>query len=536
MTHEPLNQLLPELVALVRRDGVVLDCIGGRSIPTLIPGRPPTGLRVESVWPEDLAALIRQLVRRVIAERSSTEAQHSSGQLTCRLRVTPQGPDRALCTFEPMSNVSNVGPAAEDHDTPQTGLDRRGFLRRLRDSLSSAVLRERPAAVAVIQVEGITDIAHVIADALSQQIIRDAIQRLAAQSTAGAAAEPSWYVGQLDRESLGLVLDSAEREVIYACLSRVCDCLRAPLTVGTARFHLSPYAGVAILGQDGTTAGMLVEHARAAAAEARRSASQDVHFFTDTLKLRSLARLDVACELQEAIERREIGFRYVGRYQLATGKLVSRVGYLRWIHPLRGEVRPAEFVALAEATGLAVTLSRYAMTRLTEDYEGVAGRGPKDVPISFGALRHHILSDAFVSDVACFLSGRVVPPELLELRISERAFIAVEGRTLSSLHDMGVRLVVDEVGRGLSSLDRMARSPLSGLQLDRSWASALHSDPAALKLCSAGISVAAALGLTPIATGVDDAHRRQCLLESGCQQGMGDFYAAAAQRSSAVGL
>jgi len=83
---------------------------------------------------------------------------------------------------------------------------------------------------------------------------------------------------------------------------------------------------------------------------------------------------------------------------------------------------------------------------------------------------------------------------------------------------------VDEVGRGLGSLDALARAPIAGLQLDRGWARALRTDEVALKVCRAGIAVATALGLTSIATGVDNERQRQILLDMGCGFGMGDLY------------
>ena len=92
----------------------------------------------------------------------------------------------------------------------------------------------------------------------------------------------------------------------------------------------------------------------------------------------------------------------------------------------------------------------------------------------------------------------------------------------SDLRRLGIQLVVDEVARGMGSLDGLARAPIWGLQLDRAWVTALREDAVALKVCRAGIGVAAALGMTPIATGVDDQAQRQALLALGCRYGMGD--------------
>jgi len=147
-----------------------------------------------------------------------------------------------------------------------------------------------------------------------------------------------------------------------------------------------------------------------------------------------------------------------------------------------------------------------------------------DVRISFGALRHHVLQEEFAKDIEEFLAEGPVPVERLELRIAERALIARDAVNLERLARLGVQLVVDEVARGMGSLDLLARSPIWGLQLDRAWVTALRNDPVARKVCRAGIGVAQALGLTPIATGVDDAEQREALVAMGCRHGSGDLF------------
>ncbi len=200
------------------------------------------------------------------------------------------------------------------------------------------------------------------------------------------------------------------------------------------------------------------------------------------------------------------------------------MGYLRWTHPLRGQVRPAEFLRVAESTGLAITLSRAMLDGLKDDYAALLANGDESLCVSFGALRHHVLHQDFVGDISSFLAGGGVPAGRLELRISERSFIAADPATITGLAQLGVRLVVDEVGRGLASLDALARAPVWGLQLDRSWVTALGEDPVARRLCHAGIAVARALDLMPIATGIDDLHQREALIGFGCECGSGDIY------------
>jgi EAL domain-containing protein (putative c-di-GMP-specific phosphodiesterase class I) len=179
---------------------------------------------------------------------------------------------------------------------------------------------------------------------------------------------------------------------------------------------------------------------------------------------------------------------------------------------------------VAQTTGLATSLSRSVLEHLPEDFAALSAQSSADVRISLGALRDHVLHEDFVADLHHFLKDAAVPPERFELRVAEKVFVARDCADFRSLHRLGVQFVVDEVGRGAGSLASLARAPIWGLQLDRAWVSALRSDVVAHNVCRAGIAMAAALGLTPIATGVDDENQRAALLDLGCRYGIGDLY------------
>lgn len=521
-----LIDALPDLALLVGRDGIVLAQGGGRDTGGLRACLGADGKPLEASWPAPTAALLRQLTRKSIAQRATIEARFASGGSEYTLQVSPRGPDRAVCIVRAAGGAAVDDPADTDA-RPAPQLDRRGFLQRFKESLSWAALRETPIALAVIYIDGVTDIAQVLASQVSEQVMSTAIRRLPLppQTPGSAPTGPQWYLGQLSEGLLAMVIESAEREAIEACVAQVCASLREPVVTGDAEFRLTPHAGVAILGQDASTPKVLLEQARSAAMEARRSGSaQGVRFFTDTLKLRTLARIDLTRELRNAIDNGDIRLRYTGRHDLKSGRLAACVGYLRWQHPLRGEIRPAEFLRLAAATGLATALSRAVLAHLRGDFAVLAARCESEVCISFGALRHHVLHEEFLNDVIQLVADGGIPAQRLELRIAEKVFITRERSHAEALKRVGVRLVVDEVARGMGSLDSLARAPIWGLQLDRAWVAVLRTDPVARKVCRAGIEMAAALGLVPIATGVDDAATRDALLELGCRYGSGDLY------------
>ena len=280
-------------------------------------------------------------------------------------------------------------------------LDRRGFLRRFKESTSVATLCERPVAVAVLYIEEIADIAQIIATKVSEQIMSTALARLPARDF---DASPTRYLGQLSENLLALVVEPADRDVIESVAAGVCAKLREPVVVGDAEFCLTPYAGVSILGVDASTPRVLLDHARAAAAEARRAVSRNVFFFSDTMQLKSLERLDIARELRDAIANGDIRLRYTGRHDLRTGRLVAWIGYVRWEHPLRGDIRPAEFLRVAQTTGLAASLSRSVLAQLPSDYAALGGQMKAGVRISLGALRDHVLHED--SSRTCMVSLR----------------------------------------------------------------------------------------------------------------------------------
>jgi len=523
VSSDSLIRALPDLVIGVRRDGVVLALNAGHGVGELKPDGESVGKSVHEIWPEHVAELVKQLTRKAISTRTTAEAKFFDRGQEYEVRASPQGPDRAICIIRPSApdNLADTVNASGEQLAPQ--IDRRGFLKRFKESTAMAALREKPLAVAVIHVEGLAEIAQAIAPKLSEQIMTAAVLRLAANSP-GSGTRPPWYLGQLSDSLLSLVLESADRESIEACVEQICKSLREPLQLAGDVYQLTPSAGVAILGQDASSAKALLDHARAAVNEARRGGGGRIRFFTDTLQLESLARLDITRELHNAIANREIQLKYVGRHDLATGRLVAWVGYLRWQHPLQGEIRPAEFLRVAETTGLGTTLSRAAMKWLQEDFVALSRRSEPDVRISFGALRHHLSHEEFVEDFQRFLATGVIPPQRLELRISERNLTVRQPADLKPLAAAGVQLIVDEVGRGAMSLEWLARAPLHGMQLDRAWALASRKHKVALRVCRAGIALAQALDLVPMATGVDDIEQRNSLAKLGCQQGSGDLY------------
>jgi predicted signal transduction protein with EAL and GGDEF domain len=522
MSADSLIQALPDLVAFVRRNGVITRHVGGRGLPGIAASGSLEGRRLDDVWGEEAAELLGRMVRRALATREPVEGRFVDGTRQYAAHVDPKSPDRVLCVIRALG--------AADRRSSDSGFDacieRRDFVTRFQQSVTDAALRERPLALCMILLQGLGDIGHIIDFSISETVLTTALLRLREVKARGAVSAP-WYVGQLGESLLAVVVEgSVNRGELLELTQALCDSLAQPISVGSATFELSPRAGVARLGRDAQNPQALLEHARSALHEARRSSATDVKFFSETLAMRPLNRLDYERELRDAIEADQLCLRYAARHDLASGRLVAIQAYLRWRHPLRGDVPPAEFLPVAGSTGLSSSVSRWALGRLRRDLPGLRSRAGHGVRISFGALRHHFASDGLAEDIEAFLRSGELTADLLELRVSEETIAGLDApeRTLGRLADLGASLVVDEFGRGYTSITCLAKLPLRAMQVDRSFVAAVGEDPTALRICRAAVGFARVLGLTPIAPGVDGKGQLRCMREAGFVEGFGDHF------------
>jgi predicted signal transduction protein with EAL and GGDEF domain len=528
VSSESLILAIPDLVAFVRRDGVVTHQLGGRELPFVRERSGLEGARLADALQGVAGTLAARLLRRVFANRAASEAQFAVAGRHYEIRLSPQGRDRALCVVrqaadDAVATDTSAEGVAEGH------VERRGFARRLRESVAAATLAERPLALGLVYVEGLADIGRLIDFSVAEQVTATILARL--PSPAEADEAPRWYAGLLSEGLFGVVVEGAsERERIIRIVRALCESLACPVRIGATEFHLRPHAGVAVLGQDAMQPSLLLQYARAAMLEARRAAHAEVQFYSDTLRLLPVARLDIERELRRAIEQEQIGLRYLARHDLGSGRIVAVHTYVCWIHPLRGEIAPAEFLPIADATGLALALSRAALARLAADAPRLLAQHGADLRLSFGPLRQHVTGGQLAQDCQQWLGRGHVEPARFELRIAERTLAASArpGRQLGELTELGAAVTIDEIGRSFSSVTRLAQLRLAALQIDRAQAVAAAGNDGALRACRALVALARALEMVPIAPGVDDGVARDRLRALGFAEGLGDLYPAVA--------
>ncbi len=517
MSDESLIRAMPDLVMFIRPDGLILDHFGGRTLPFLRGCGDLVGRRIEALVEPAASALILRLIRRAIAERDTCESEFKMDDAAYLVRIQPQGPQRAMCVMRHV--IHDRQPAATS--SPR-GANADGFLGQLQDAAAEASLREQTFALCVIFLGGLSDIGELIDFSIRQQILEVVMQR--SRATTDGDLPP--LVGIIDDTMLGAIVHAASRDQIRGDVESIAARMAEPVQFNDATFVLSPHVGVAIFGQDASNPPSLLAHARAAMLEARRADAGSVQFYSDTVRMLPVLRLDIERELREAIRDGQIKLHYLACHDLANGRMTGLHAYMRWVHPLRGDIPPGQFLRIAETTDLASAVSRAALERLARDLPGLRRRFGNGLPICFGPLRQHLSSGQFLADflgsrhASTLTSGGVV------LRIAERTLTAMPEpeRVLDDLMKAGVGCVIDELGSGTSSVSQLAQLPITALQITRRFVVGAANDPQAMRTCRAIVALAQALEVPAIAPGIDAEPARAMMAEIGCSRGLGDLY------------
>jgi diguanylate cyclase (GGDEF)-like protein len=263
-------------------------------------------------------------------------------------------------------------------------------------------------------------------------------------------------------------------------------------------------------------------------AKNRRKASYEV--FKPSMDVRSLERLRLTNDLRRATERGEFVIRYQPIIELVTSKVVGVEALLRWKHSERGLLSPAEFIPLAEESGLIVPIGQWVIKKVCRQARLWQEQYFRDSPliVSMNLSARELQHPGLMQEIAQALQESRVDPNGLELEITESAIMRNEEAVFTKLEDikgLGVRLAIDDFGSGYSSLFHLNRLPIDTLKIDKSFIKGLREDPKAKSITTATIMLARALGLKVVAEGVETAEQLSQLRKLGCDLAQGYYFA-----------
>ncbi|HKU90292.1 MAG TPA: GGDEF domain-containing phosphodiesterase [Steroidobacteraceae bacterium] len=532
--REAIAKSLPDLALIVRRDGIILSCVGGHAVRGLnAPEEEIPGRNVNTLWPEQMASHVLQTVRRILKTRKPALQRYQDGDVKLEMRFQVQGFDRVLIVCRDLgagttSNDSGLYEKASSIMLPH----RDGFEKSLRMALDMAALREDTVGVALVHIGGYATYQRVFDSALANRLVEAAAQSIHDLLPEGRSNLPR--LARVSDDVIGVVLtDIRSRADADAAIESIMKALKHPVDLEGQIFQLAPQSGVTLSGTDGARAGELIERALTTL-DAGRRADRPITFYSDTLRLASLTRLDWQQELTQAIQKDELELHYQPRLTLATREVVAVEAFLRWPHKIRGLVPTSEFLPIAELSGLSVQLGRWVLRRACRDLAVLAQRGYPQLRVSVNVARQYLSAESLAEDLSAAAREAGIEPSQLDLEITEQ-MLSTGRNGLAALHQLrgqGVRVLIDDFGTGYVSLGRLRSSPLDGIMIDRSFVEEVGHDHEARAVCRAAIALGLAFGLRIVAEGIETEAQAQFLIAEQCHEGQGHLFAPASPLST----
>ncbi len=387
------------------------------------------------------------------------------------------------------------------------------FMDRLERSIAHARRAGTPVGVLYLDLDRFKDVNDSLGHEAGDHLLAVTARRLV------ECAREEDTVSRLSGDEFAVLLPHLrDADDVMVVAERVAEALMEPVTIDGQRVRSPASVGMATYPRDGRDAAELMNAADAAMYRAKAHGGAGVGMFSTDVYQEVASRLEIESALYEGLERGEVILHYQPIIDALDGQIVGAEALVRWEHPTRGMVSPAEFIPVAEQSDLIVDLGRHVLDLACNELARwrAAGIGDRFVTVNVsGRQFQHDL----VSDVTAALRESGVDPKNLVLEITESAAIddltGVADR-LRELRKIGVRAAIDDFGTGYCGLQYLGDLPVSTLKLDRSFVQTMT--PSSAAIVAATIAMAHSLGMTLVAEGVETEEQRKFLERSGCDR------------------
>jgi diguanylate cyclase (GGDEF)-like protein len=301
---------------------------------------------------------------------------------------------------------------------------------------------------------------------------------------------------------------------------RILEEIRVPLTLEGHRIDLSASLGISLFPADGGDSESLLGNASVALDQAKALGRDGYQFFDESMNERAIHNMQLESGLRSAIVRNELVLHYQPQFDAETGAIVSVEALVRWNSAEHGFISPADFIPLAEESGLIVPLGEWVLRTACAQNRAWHDAGLSPIRVAVNVSSHQVRKDGLVEMVERALRDAPLAAEYLELEITESALIGSESRvieTLEALHEMGIRLALDDFGTGYSSLSHLVQFPIDTLKIDQSFVARIGASQTAEAITSAVLTMGQNLGLEVVAEGVETEQQQQFLHAKGCE-------------------
>lgn len=408
------------------------------------------------------------------------------------------------------------------HD-PLTDLPNRVlFNDRLTQAISLAERQGNQLAVMFVDLDHFKKINDSLGHGVGDQLLQSVAQRLK------ACVRRTDTVSRLGGDEFVILLSQVEHEqdAVFSA-QKILRSLAVPHTIENKSLDVNVSIGVSTYPTDGLDAERLVINADTAMYEAKATGRNNYKFFHREMHARVAEQQLLEADLRYALGRNEFLLHYQPKINLQTLETTGMEALIRWMHPQRGLVYPAQFVPIAEECGLIVPIGQWVLLEACRQARAWSDSGVGVVPLAVNVSAAEFGAKDFLSGVRAVLIATGVEPANLELELTESVLMqdaesAV--RSLGALKAMGVQLAIDDFGTGYSSFTYLRRFPMDALKLHQSFVQDITVDPGDATIVSAMISIGKSLKQRVIAEGVETLAQLDFLKHHGCGEGQGYYF------------
>jgi diguanylate cyclase (GGDEF)-like protein/PAS domain S-box-containing protein len=405
------------------------------------------------------------------------------------------------------------------HDE-MTGLPNRAtFGELLNHAIEATRRRDGQCAVLFIDLDRFKVINDSLGHEAGDQLLREMSARLS------RCMRKSDMVARLGGDEFVVLLDdSNDSAAASEVAKKILAAIMEPVEIMGQECRVTASIGIARYPDDARDALTLMKHADAAMYLAKEEGKNNHQFYSPETSAMSVERLTLETQLGRALSRSEFSIQYQPQVSLETGEIVGAEALLRWWNPLLGRVSPAQFIPIAEDTGLIVPIGKWILKTACEQNVEWQRAGLPPIVMSVNLSPRQFKDADLLPDIIEALEESGMAPELLELEITESVimhdFQQATAR-VEAIKTLGVRLAIDDFGTGYSSLSQLRRFPIDTLKVDRSFIRDIPANAEDSAITEAIISLGKTLGVIVVAEGVENDVQRAFLRERGCDQMQG---------------
>jgi diguanylate cyclase (GGDEF)-like protein/PAS domain S-box-containing protein len=421
-----------------------------------------------------------------------------------------------------------------EHDL-LTGLPNRMLFK---DRVSQAIVlgprHMKKVAVLFLDLDGFKHINDSLGHPIGDQLLQSIGQRLV-----DCVRESDTVSRQGGDEFVVLLSEMDESEDAAITSRRILKALAEPHNIDQHDLHVTASIGVSVYPDDGLDAETLIKNADTAMYQAKENGRHSYQFFTSAMNVRAVERQSIEENLRRALERNELSLQYQPKIDLRTGQISGAEALIRWTHPVRGLVSPAQFIPVAEDCGLILPIGQWVLREACRQ-----ARVWLDAGLPLGTMAVNISSmefrdDHFLESVFAALNDTGLDPQSLELELTESVLMKraeSAAVVLKALRARGVQVAIDDFGTGYSSLSYLRKFPIDALKIDQSFVSQITSTPDDITIVIAIISMARSLNLRVVAEGVETEQERLFLKAHQCDEAQGYLFSRPVSAEVFAGL